>query len=90
MTEVAAKVGVSRQTLHSWLARYRDGGLGGLVDRSHRPSSGSGCARAGSAGARAAASSLGRGPGQAPHESRVRPRAQLTLTVSSATPRIPA
>jgi len=35
--EVAAQVGVSRQTLHSWLARYRDEGLGGLVDRSHRP-----------------------------------------------------
>ena len=28
---------MSRQTLHSWLARYRDGGLGGLVHRSHRP-----------------------------------------------------
>ena len=39
VTEVAAKVGVSRQTLHVWLARYRDGGLGGLVDRSHRPAS---------------------------------------------------
>src|SRR5215217_5108132 len=39
VTEVAAKVGVSRQTLHTWLARYRDGGLGGLVDRSHRPAS---------------------------------------------------
>jgi transposase-like protein len=35
--EVAAQVGVSRQTLHSWLARYRDEGLGGLADRSHRP-----------------------------------------------------
>ncbi|HEY7103450.1 MAG TPA: IS481 family transposase [Mycobacteriales bacterium] len=39
VTEVAAKAGVSRQTLHTWLARYRDGGLGGLVDRSHRPAS---------------------------------------------------
>ncbi len=37
VTEVAASVGVSRQTVHSWLARYRAEGLGGLVDRSHRP-----------------------------------------------------
>jgi len=37
VTEVAAQVGVSRQTVHTWLARYRDEGLGGLVDRSHRP-----------------------------------------------------
>jgi transposase InsO family protein len=37
VTEVAAQVGVSRQTLQRWLARYRDEGLGGLVDRSHRP-----------------------------------------------------
>jgi transposase InsO family protein len=35
--EVAAQVGVARQTVHTWLARYRDEGLGGLVDRSHRP-----------------------------------------------------
>src|SRR6201997_4854421 len=34
---VAEKVGVSRQTLHSWLARYEAEGLEGLVDRSHRP-----------------------------------------------------
>jgi len=37
VTAVAAHVGVSRQTVHSWLARYRGEGLGGLVDRSHRP-----------------------------------------------------
>ena len=37
VTEVAAAVGVSRQTLHAWLARYEDAGLEGLVDRSHRP-----------------------------------------------------
>jgi transposase-like protein len=37
MTEVAAQIGVSRQTLHAWLARYRDDGLGGLIDRSQRP-----------------------------------------------------
>lgn len=28
---------MSRQTLHSWLARYEAGGLEGLVDVSHRP-----------------------------------------------------
>ncbi|CDO91652.1 transposase for ISMyma05 [Mycobacterium triplex] len=28
---------MSRQTLHSWLARYEAQGLEGLVDRSHRP-----------------------------------------------------
>jgi transposase InsO family protein len=37
VTEVAARWGVSRQTLHGWLARYEDGGLEALVDRSHRP-----------------------------------------------------
>lgn len=35
--QVASKVGVSRQTLHAWLARYEAEGLEGLVDRSHRP-----------------------------------------------------
>ena len=39
ISQVAAKVGVSRQTLHSWLARYEAEGLEGLVDRSHRPTS---------------------------------------------------
>jgi transposase InsO family protein len=37
ISQVAQKVGVSRQTLHSWLARYEAEGLDGLVDRSHRP-----------------------------------------------------
>lgn len=37
ISQVAEKVGVSRQTLHSWLARYEAAGLEGLVDRSHRP-----------------------------------------------------
>ena len=37
VSEVARQVGVSRQTLHAWLARYRQAGLGGLVDRSKRP-----------------------------------------------------
>ena len=35
--QAAEKVGVSRQTLHAWLARYEADGLDGLVDRSHRP-----------------------------------------------------
>lgn len=37
ISQVASKVGVSRQTLHSWLARYEAQGLEGLIDRSHRP-----------------------------------------------------
>jgi transposase len=32
ISQVAEKVGVSRQTLHSWLARYEAEGLEGLVD----------------------------------------------------------
>ncbi len=35
---VARRYGVTRQTVHEWLRRYaRDGGLGGLADRSSRP-----------------------------------------------------
>ncbi len=30
-------MGVSRQTLHTWLRRYEADGLEGLADRSHRP-----------------------------------------------------
>ena len=37
VTEVAAALGVSRQSLHSWIARYLAEGLPGLADRSHRP-----------------------------------------------------
>ncbi|QEN15937.1 IS481 family transposase [Mycolicibacterium sp. ELW1] len=37
ISQVASKVGVSRQTLHAWLARYEAQGLEGLIDRSHRP-----------------------------------------------------
>jgi transposase InsO family protein len=37
VSQVAEKVGVSRQTLHAWLARYEAEGLDGLKDRSHRP-----------------------------------------------------
>lgn len=36
---VAAQFGVSRQTLHTWLTRYRADGLAGLITRSHRPTS---------------------------------------------------
>jgi transposase InsO family protein len=39
ISQVAEKVGVSRQTLHAWLVRYEAAGLEGLVDRSHRPAS---------------------------------------------------
>jgi transposase InsO family protein len=30
---------VSRQSVHTWIARYEGGGLGALADRSHRPAS---------------------------------------------------
>ncbi|MEV4418009.1 IS481 family transposase [Catellatospora sp. NPDC049609] len=36
-TDVAARYGVSRQTVHNWLARYAAEGVEGLEDRSHRP-----------------------------------------------------
>jgi transposase InsO family protein len=39
VSQAAEKTGVSRQTLHSWLARYEVAGLQGLVDASHRPRS---------------------------------------------------
>ena len=37
VTEVAQKFNVSRQTVHVWLARYEEGGLKALAERSHRP-----------------------------------------------------
>jgi transposase InsO family protein len=37
VTEVAMDWGVSRKTLHAWLARYESAGLEGLNDLSHRP-----------------------------------------------------
>ena len=37
VTEVARDWGVSRKTLHAWLARYEGAGLEGLNDLSHRP-----------------------------------------------------
>jgi transposase InsO family protein len=37
VTEVARRYGVARQTVHGWLRRYAEEGLGGLADRSPRP-----------------------------------------------------
>jgi transposase InsO family protein len=39
VTDVAARFGVSRQTLHNWLTKYEVGGLENLGDGSHRPRS---------------------------------------------------
>lgn len=39
VTDVAARFGVSRQTVHAWLGKYEAGGLENLGDRSHRPRS---------------------------------------------------
>jgi transposase InsO family protein len=39
VTEVAARFGVSRQSVHAWVRRYRQEGLGGLADRSKQPKS---------------------------------------------------
>src|SRR5215470_14187739 len=36
VTEVADRYGVSRQSVHTWLQRYRREGIAGLEDRSHR------------------------------------------------------
>jgi transposase InsO family protein len=37
VTEMAAALGVSRQSVHTWITRYLAEGLPGLADRSHRP-----------------------------------------------------
>ncbi|WP_327109563.1 IS481 family transposase [Nonomuraea glycinis] len=37
VTDVAGRYGVSRQSVHTWVRRYEDGGLAGLADRSHAP-----------------------------------------------------
>ncbi len=37
VTDVAARFGASRQTVHAWLARYEAGGLENLGDRAHPP-----------------------------------------------------
>ena len=39
VTEVATQWGVSRQTMHAWLAKYEADGLEGLGDRSHKANS---------------------------------------------------
>jgi transposase InsO family protein len=39
VTEVAERFGVSRQAVHRWIGWYRNEGLEGLADRSHRPRS---------------------------------------------------
>lgn len=39
VTEVAERLGLSRQAVHRWIARYEAGGLAALESRSHRPSS---------------------------------------------------
>jgi transposase InsO family protein len=39
VNEVAAQLGVSRQSVHAWVVRYRRSGIGALADRSHRPAS---------------------------------------------------
>ena len=36
VTEVAERYGVSRQSVHAWLGRYREEGIAGLADRSHQ------------------------------------------------------
>src|SRR4029079_3128397 len=36
VTDVAARFGVSRKTVHSWLAKYEAGGIENLGDGSHR------------------------------------------------------
>src|SRR5438132_14271815 len=37
ITDVAARYGVDRRTLHRWVVRYANEGLGALADRSSRP-----------------------------------------------------
>jgi transposase InsO family protein len=39
VTDVAARFGVSRQTVHNWLVKYEAGGMKNLGDGSHRPRS---------------------------------------------------
>src|SRR4051812_50024694 len=58
VSSVAQQWGVSRQTVHAWLGRYETGGLAGLADRSHRPSS---CPHQMPAGGGAAGLGLGGG-----------------------------
>jgi transposase InsO family protein len=39
VTEVARRNGVSRQSVHTWLRRYANGGMAALADKSSRPES---------------------------------------------------
>ncbi|MFL9658465.1 helix-turn-helix domain-containing protein [Streptomyces sp. PB17] len=39
VTQVAARYGVPRQSVHFWVRKYKQSGLPGLTDRSHRPDS---------------------------------------------------
>jgi transposase len=39
VTEVAGRYGVTRQSVHNWIGKYRRSGLAGLTDHSHRPHS---------------------------------------------------
>jgi transposase len=39
VTDVAARFGVARKTVHDWLAKYEAGGIENLGDGSHRPRS---------------------------------------------------
>ena len=39
VTDVARRNGVSRQSVHTWLRRYADGGMAGLADKSSKPES---------------------------------------------------
>ncbi len=39
VSEVAFRLGVSRQSVHSWLNRYAEAGLAGSEERSRRPDS---------------------------------------------------
>jgi transposase len=39
VTDVAARFGVTRKTVHHWLRKYEAGGIEELGDRSHRPRS---------------------------------------------------
>ncbi len=39
VTDVARRLGVARQSVHNWIARYEAGGLPALANRSHRPES---------------------------------------------------
>ena len=57
VNEVAWQLGVSRQSVHTWLARYADAGLAGLEDRSRRPD---GCSHQSSADVESAVCELRR------------------------------